>query len=278
MLHLGKEKYQKNILFDDEWDIKAFPHLNSPDGKYGLHHDREIKLNPQSYFIQRICNKNSKFAENPSFVYAAVAHTELNQIQRNLNLIHCHGKEVTDESGNKSLKIEDPYSVLEDIKQTPRYWRKAKYEMLARLDNLGPFHFFFTLSCADLRWDENFAAILRQKEGITLQYCMEEDASGNPSTKIYVKFTKEGNVIVKEMREYLQEEVNETLHEYIRGNVLLATRYFNHRVKAFMKNIVQGGGNPMNVGNYSYRQSFKTVEMEMFMEPFGLILVKLKLL
>ena len=129
--------------------------------------------------------------------------------------------------------------------------------MLARLDNLGPFHFFFTLSCADLRWDENFAAILRQKEGITLQYCMEEDASGNPSTKIYVKFTKEGNVIVKEMREYLQEEVNETLHEYIRGNVLLATRYFNHRVKAFMKNIVQGGGNPMNVGNYAYKAEFQ---------------------
>ena len=104
--------------------------------------------------------------------------------------------------------------------------------MLARLDYLGPLHFFFTLSCADLRWDENFAAILRQKEGITLQYCMEDDASGNPSTKIYVNFTKEGNATVKEMREYLQEEVNETLHEYIRGNVLLATRYFNHRSSA----------------------------------------------
>ena len=153
-------------------------------------------------------------------------------------MIHYHGKEVTDESGIKSMKLEDPYSVLEDIKQTPRYWRKAKYEMLARLDNLGPFHFFFTLSCADLRWDENFAAILRQKEAITLKYCIEEDEKGNPSTKIYVNFTKEGEACVKEMRQYLQEEVNETLHEYIRGNVLLATRYFNHRVKAFMKNIV----------------------------------------
>ena len=120
----GEGKVPKNILFDDDWDIKAFPHLNSPNGKYGLHHDREVKLNPQSYFIQRVCNKNSKFAESPSFVYAAVAHMELSQIQRNINLIQCHGKEVTDESGNKSLKIEDPYSVHEDIKQKPRYWRK----------------------------------------------------------------------------------------------------------------------------------------------------------
>ena len=70
---------------------------------------------------------------------------------------------------------------------------------------------------------------------------MEEDEKGNPSTKIYVNLTKEDDDIVKEMRQYLQEEVNETLHEYIQGNFLLATRYFNHRVKAFMKNIVQEG-------------------------------------
>ena len=116
----GEGKIPRNILHDDDWDIKAFPHLNSPDGKYGLHHERETKLNNQSYFIQRICNKNRQFAESPAFVYAAVAHTELNQIQRNLNLLHCHGKETTDESGNKSMKMQDPYSVLEDIKQTPR--------------------------------------------------------------------------------------------------------------------------------------------------------------
>ena len=88
----GEGKVPRNILNDDDWDIKAFPHLNSPDGKYGLHHVRETKLHPQSYFIQRICNKDSQFAESPSFVYAAVAHTELNQIQRNINLINCQGK------------------------------------------------------------------------------------------------------------------------------------------------------------------------------------------
>ena len=33
----GEGKTPKNVLYDDDWDIKAFPHLNSPDGKYGLH-------------------------------------------------------------------------------------------------------------------------------------------------------------------------------------------------------------------------------------------------
>ena len=86
--------------------------------------------------------------------HAAVAHTELKQIMRNINISYSHGKETNNTDGVKTLKMEDPYAVLDDIKQTPRYWKKAKHEMLAKLDNFGPFHFFFTLSCADLQWNE----------------------------------------------------------------------------------------------------------------------------
>ena len=146
----GEGQFPKNVLYDTDWDIKAFPHLNSPDGKFGLHHTRETRLMDQYYFIQRICNRNPKFAQSPSYVYAAVAHTELKQIQRNINISYSRGKEVNHQDEMRTLKLDDPYAVLDDIKQTPRYWRKAKYEMYAKLDNFGPFHFFFTLSCADL--------------------------------------------------------------------------------------------------------------------------------
>ena len=44
---------------------------------------------------------------------------------------------------------------------------------------------------------------------------------------------------------------------YIRENVLLATRFFNHRVKGFMSRIVMGGGNPMNVDKYTYKGEFQ---------------------
>ena len=57
----GEGKTPQNILLDDDWDIQAFPHLNSPDGKYGLHYEREKRLSSQYYFIQRICNQNPKF-------------------------------------------------------------------------------------------------------------------------------------------------------------------------------------------------------------------------
>ena len=123
--------------------------------------------------------------------------------------------------------------------------------MYAKLDNFGQFHFFFALTCADLRWTENFAAILKNKKDCTIWYNIEEDDDGYPQTKIYVEFKRNDQYIRKDIETYLKEEVNESIHECIRGNVLLATRYFNHRVNVFMNNIVMGGGNPMNVDKYS---------------------------
>ena len=47
------------------------------------------------------------------------------------------------------------------------------------------------------------------------------------------------------------------MNPYMRGHVLLATRYSNHRVKSFMSDIVMGGGNPMNVDKFSYKAEFQ---------------------
>ena len=57
--------------------------------------------------------------------------------------------------------------------------KKKKYEMLAKLENLGSFQFFFTLSCADMRWDENYAAILKD-QGLSLIYSVITDEDGIP--------------------------------------------------------------------------------------------------
>ena len=59
------------------------------------------------------------------------------------------------------------------------------------------------------------------------------------------------------IRKYIEEHLDDTLHECIRGNVLMATRYFNHRVKSFIKNIVMGGGNPMMVDKFAYKTEFQ---------------------
>ena len=59
-------------------------------------------------------------------------------------------------------ELSDAMSVFEHIKGTPKYWHKIRTDMIAKIKQLGPFQFFFTLSCADKKWKENFVSILTQ--------------------------------------------------------------------------------------------------------------------
>ena len=76
-------------------------------------------------------------------------------------------------------------------------------EMLAKLDNFGPFHIFYTLSCGDMRWDENFTTILREK-GYNIMWTTEsgslEDAS---DVIIKVEYSKEEKTEEMELKDFL---------------------------------------------------------------------------
>ena len=233
----GDGKTPKNIFMDVDWDIKAWPSLH-PDGKYGLHHNRKVNLTEQKYFTQRIGNKDRRFEENPGYVFAAATYIERKQLQNNANISFSRGKKT--QTCDKLYTLNDPYTVFENVKNTPKYWQKYKYEMIGKLENLGPFQWFFTLSCADMRWDENFSSLLEELN-LTIKY--EVSALGVSTTTVY----HPGSEDETSLREYLKIEQDESLHELIRTNVLNATRNFQHRVDAFMNNIVFGDNNPMNI-------------------------------
>ena len=61
----------------------------------------------------------------------------------------------------------------------------------------------------------------------------------------------------KPLRQFLDEDVADSKHELIRGNVVMATRYFHHRVKSFISKIVMSKSNPMKVKNYTYKVEFQ---------------------
>ena len=86
--------------------------------------------------------------------------------------------------------------------------------MIAKLENLGAFQLFFTLSCADLCWDENFAAILHEK-GLNLVYSVIQDQNGHSNTKIEVEHIKNGIKTKVGLKQYIAEEMNISLHELI---------------------------------------------------------------
>ena len=90
-------------------------------------------------------------------------------------------------------------------------------EFIAKLENLGPFTLFLTLSCGDRRWSENFTSVL-ELQGHTVE--LSDD---------FEKVRVDGITL----SEFISQ--NEGQHEFIRKNILGATRVFEDRVKEFIK-------------------------------------------
>ena len=156
----GEGKIPINLTFCKDWDAKAFPMLH-PDGKNNLTEERR-KLADVDYFKQRLFNKDSRWRDHPHWVFAAAVYKEKKDFQRNIDLAYRKGKKDT-RNGRTVYKLSDPYSVFQNVANTPAYHKKGKMEMMARLDNQGPFHVFFTLSCADTRWPEYVISLLVEK-------------------------------------------------------------------------------------------------------------------
>jgi len=110
--------------------------------------------------------------------------------------------------------------------------------LIAKLENLGPFSFFFTLSCADMRWSENFTSLL-QDQHISYKYSNGEEQI---------------NINDCDWQEWLKE--NESRHDFIKNNLLNATLTFHHRVKMFIKHIIKSKGNPLKISYHSYKVEF----------------------
>ena len=80
-----------------------------------------MRLTDHCYFIQRILNLDQRFARSPAYMYAAVAYIEKKQLQRNINISGTRGKRVESNDGGITYELEDGYTVLDDVKNTPRY-------------------------------------------------------------------------------------------------------------------------------------------------------------
>ena len=202
--------------------MKSHPSLD-PTGENNLNRDRKVSLSAQAFFEQRILNADKRFANSMSYVFAAVQYCESKQLNSNVNISFLRGKSKRSSDGGLTYSLDDPCSVFDSIKNTPRYWKKKKDELIAKLENLGPFHFFFTLSCADMRYQENFTSLLQEHK------IVYEEEKGKEKAYIFFNGTK------MTVDDFLKLDTSK--HDFIRKNILTATRNFNQRVKSFIKNI-----------------------------------------
>ena len=132
------------------------------------------------------------------------------------------------------------------------YYEESKKNVMAMLRQLGCPTFFFTLSCADKRWNTNFATILLER-GYEIRFQCDQKKEDFEVTVKARQQDKEW----KPLEKFLKEDIQESLHELIRGNVVTATRFFHHRVKAFLSSIVLKSSSPFCVLYYSYKVEFQ---------------------
>ena len=158
----GEGKKPVNILRTKDWDLRSFPQLN-PDARNGLHEERPVKLTDIEFFQQRLLNVDRRYANNSEYLFAAHAYLEMKRMESNINISYMRGKK----NAKGEYTLEDAYSVMENMPGTPRYWAKKKMEIIGKLYNLGPFPLFYTLSCAEARWNENFTTFLQEH---TIEY------------------------------------------------------------------------------------------------------------
>ncbi len=239
----GEGKVPTSLMRDVNWDVDAYPNLH-PTGKFGLRHQRDKKLATYQYFMQRLQNVDKRWSNDSSYVFAAVHFTEREQFESKINISFQRGTRI----GNTIVGLEDAFSVFDKMPSTPRFWQQKRHEVVAKLEQLGPFQFFFTLSCADKRWPENFASILHQK-GLDISFKQKLLAQNEEEFEL-------DDILVngEPLEQFLD---NENLHDLVKDNVLTVTRNFDHRVHEFMKHIVMGPNNPMHVEYYNYRVEFQ---------------------
>ena len=238
----GENKRPSNWCREKDFDVKAFSILH-PTGKYGLNYDRLVQISCQMYFNQRLLNIDDRFAENMAYLFMAQQFIERRALERQMDISGQRG--VVQKDGNSvNVSLKDPFSIFAQIKGTPKYWQKARNELIAKVKVLGPFQVFFTLSCAEMRWSEIFVAVLRRK-GYKVEY--KEDAKGwNGSDDTII-------VNGKKLWEFV-DSMAESKHELLKDHVFLITRMFDERVKSFIKNLLMGkGSDSLHIMFYTYR-------------------------
>ena len=142
----GEGQMPTNILAEKDWDVKTFPHL-FPNGKYGLHYNREQRLTNLQYFNQRLLNKDLRYSSSPCFVYAASTYIEKQQLERNINISYTRGTTRSTDQGNTIFNLEDSFAVLDKISNTPKYWQQAKNELIAKLESRAISIFLHIIMC-----------------------------------------------------------------------------------------------------------------------------------
>ena len=234
----GQRRKLSNWLMEENHDTNAFPDL-LPDGKGGQHDKaRIIQISPVQNYSQKMLNHDKRFAQDEDFIFVAQQALERHAFENQISVSVQRGIPIKVD-GKVEMKGQNAIDVFKDIPGTPAYFKKYRNELFARMEQLGPFHFFLTLSSAEMKWPEVTANILHTLGNkISYESGWEED-----ETKILID-----DVPLPTYKEGIRNK-----SDFFKKHFFLITRMFDNRVKAFIKLLLADG----KVDYYSYRIEFQ---------------------
>ena len=230
----GENKTPQSILKDEFCEELAFPKL-FPRGRFGYKVKRDVPLSPVKYFSQRLLNYTQRFASVSDYIFFAQYVLQIANLCSSINMAF---KKV---SGNLTagmfsnykqavqsfVAADQGYTFMKCIKGTPAYWKRFLLEVLAMIRQLGCPTFFFTLSCADLYW-EDLIMIISQINNLNLT------------------------------RSDIQRMSYIERCELLNKNAVFVTRHFQYRVELLFSEIIMIPGGPLGkVLYYAIRVEFQ---------------------
>ena len=115
----GEGNTPSSALYEKDFDVKTFPLLSNANGTNGIHQERGVKLTEQNYIVQRLQNVNERYVRSTDWTFSMSSYIEEKQLSRNIAMEGKRGKKVTGAEGKMSLKMQDEFAVLDDIKGPP---------------------------------------------------------------------------------------------------------------------------------------------------------------
>ena len=162
-------------------------------------------------------------------------------LENQINVSVQKGRKHKSDNDFTVVPVADSFSIFKTIPGSPSYWKSFRNEIFARMEQLGPFHFFFTLSCNEFKWPEIVSAILREL-GHSVTFPNEEwDGKSDSISVDGISLT-----------EYMEKNIKSKT-AFLKDHFILITRMFDSRLKAFIKHILMN----FNVEHYSYRIEFQ---------------------
>ena len=236
----GERKKLSEWIREENHDRKAFPELFH-DGQFGLHDkNRKRKITATQNYSHKVLNINRKYAQSSDYVFVGQQYLERHSFENHISVSLQRGIQTTAADGSKEIKTNNAIDVFKAIPGTPAYWKAFRNEIFARMEQLGNFHFFFTLSSAEMKWPEVATSILHAiGRKITYTAGWENDEN---------KIEIDGVPLPK----YKEDNWRNKSQDY-KNNFLLITRIFDNKVKAFVK-LLTGSG---EVEHFAYRIEFQ---------------------